>query len=188
RTMSASAAGSSGSSSQASIGPRAGLRRRHGSRWVEPDRDHQPETSQPTSALTRWARLSRFTRLIRLTRLECPDVRLFAVDRLVESGQLTGLIDTDRGHAVDEPEHAPGERERPDDGEDDRAHFGHEEPGIPREEAVGSGRVERLRREQPEHHDAERSTDAVDAPDVERVVELETVLERHRQIADRACR
>ena len=58
--------------------------------------------------------------------------------------------------------------------------------GLPWRRPFDAVRVEGRRREDAEQNDAEEAADAVDAPDVERVVPAEPVLERHRVEADDA--
>ena len=56
--------------------------------------------------------------------------------------------------------------------------------GVAMQQAVGTGRIERSRREHAAQDNAERAADAMHAPHVERVVPAEPVLQRDRVEAD----
>src|SRR5260221_4495489 len=111
-----------------------------------------------------------------------------AVESFVESGLLDRVADANRRDLVDRPEHAEGERERPDRGEENRAELDQEEAWIAVKEAIHAVRVEGRRGEETKEDNPKKSADAVNAPDVERVVPLELVLESHRVIADHSGR
>ena len=101
------------------------------------------------------------------------------MQRLVEARFLLCLRDAHRGEPVDQPEHPVREDEGVAGERRDRDELLAEKSRAAAvEEAVRAGGVDRRRGEDAEQNDPEEAADAVDAPDVERVVPAEPVLER----------
>jgi hypothetical protein len=105
------------------------------------------------------------------------------VQRLVEAGFFLERAHPDRRHPVDQPEHGVREPEGPYRREQDRGALLHEKLGVAREEAVGARRVEGFGCEEAQQHDPQRAPYAVHAPDIQRVIEANPVLERHGVVA-----
>src|ERR1700694_4737661 len=105
------------------------------------------------------------------------DIGRLAVERRVQALALAGRPDLDRRHPFDQPEHSVGEDERPDRRDQDGSKLHEEEVWIAAQETADPRRIESFGREDAAEDDAQEAADAVDAPDVERVVPAEAILE-----------
>src|SRR5438105_9600367 len=107
------------------------------------------------------------------------EVGRLSVEGLIESFELIGLLDLHRRDAVDQPEHSVGEEECPCRGDGYGGELHEEEVRVAAQQAVHAGGIEGRRGEDAAEDDAEEAAHSVNAPDIERVVPLQTVLERH---------
>src|ERR1051326_3182743 len=109
----------------------------------------------------------------------------FRMQRCIETRLFVRFFDLDRRNPVDDPEHAVGESECPDGRKESCNELFEEERAIAGKESVGSGGwVECERCECAQKYDSEKSSDAVDTPDVECVIEGKLILERDGKITD----
>src|SRR6476646_466301 len=110
-------------------------------------------------------------------------VRMLAMQRLVEPDLVVGRADLDGGDAVNHRQHPVREDERVRGRRDDGQRLFDEERRVAVHQPVRSGRVHGLVAEDRQSEDPDHSPDAVNAPHVERVVPLQLVLERDRVVA-----
>src|SRR2546430_3718458 len=115
------------------------------------------------------------------------EIRRLSVEREVQSA-LHLFSDAHRREPIDEPEHPVGEAEGPQRSHHDRGKLFAEEREVARKQSIGPGRVEGGGGEHSQQDDPQEATYAMDAPHVEGVIELETVLQGNRVIADGAGR
>ena len=116
-------------------------------------------------------------------------VSRLAVDRFIEAEFFVRILDAHGSDAIDDPQHAECENERPDRREQSRAELLQEEARVAGEQSIHAAvgrRIPRRRSEHAEQNNAEEAADAVHAPHIERVVPAQFVLQRAGVIADDA--
>src|ERR1022692_2297832 len=97
----------------------------------------------------------------------------------VEALDFISISNLHRRDPVDQPEHSVREDESPRRGDGYGRNLHQKEVRVSAQEAVDAGRIERRRGEDAAKDDAEEAAYSVNAPDVERVVPLQLVFQRH---------